>query len=236
MTLPPFERTRSARAGLIGWLGAEEKTMDLYQAIETNGTCRFYKPDPVPKEVLRRVLSAARFAPSGGNRQPVRFVAVTDPSLRKQLQELYLPRWKAYVGQMTQGGVRVDALPAMVRNADYFANHLAEVPVMMVVCARLADCYATDTGLGRLSVVGGASIYPAVQNLLLACRAEGLGTALTTLLVGEEPKVKPLLGLPEDIATAAFIAIGYPAKPFPTKLRRNELDSFCYSNRWGQAL
>jgi nitroreductase len=210
--------------------------MDLYEAIESNGTCRFFKPDPVPRDVMRRALSAARFAPSGGNRQPVRFVVVTERKLREQLAALYLPRWQAYVGAMTRGGIRVDTLPAMIRNADHFANHLADVPALVVAGARLADCYATDTELGRLSVVGGASIYPAVQNFLLGCRAEGLGTALTTLLVAEEPKIKPLLGFPDDVATAAFIAVGWPAKPFPKKLRRRELDEFCFSNRYGQAL
>ena len=210
--------------------------MDLFEAIETTGTCRYFKPDPIPPRVLRRVLGAARFAPSGGNRQPVRFVIVTDPALRKELAALYLPHWKQYISGMTRGEVRVDTLPAMVRNADHFANHLAEVPALAVVCARLADCYATDTQLGRLSVVGGASIYPAVQNFMLACRAEGLGTALTTLLVAEEPKVRPLLGLPDDIATTAFVAVGYPAKPFPKALRRRDLDESCFANRWGQKL
>lgn len=210
--------------------------MDLFEAIETTGTCRYFRPDPVPRDVLRRVLGAARFAPSGGNRQPVRFVVVTDPAVRRQLAALYLPRWQAYIGGMTRGAVRVDTLPAMIRNADHFANHLAEVPALVVVCAKLADCYATDTELGRLSVVGGASIYPAVQNFLLGARAEGLGTALTTLLVAEEPMIKPLLGLPDEISTAAFVALGYPAKPFPKRLRRRELDEFCFSNRYGQPL
>lgn len=210
--------------------------MELFEAIESNGTCRYFRPDPVPREVLRRALSAARFAPSGGNRQPVRFVVVTDAGLRRELAALYLPRWQAYIAGMTRGEVRVDTLPAMVRNADYFANHLAEVPALVVVGARLADCYATDTSLGRLSVVGGASIYPAVQNFLLACRAEGLGTALTTLLVADEPKIKPLLAIPDDVATAAFIAVGYPAKPFPKRLRRRELDEIAFADRYGAKL
>jgi nitroreductase len=209
--------------------------MDLLEAIASNGTCRYFKPDPVPREVLRRALSAARFAPSGGNRQPVRFIVVTDAVLRRELAALYLPRWQAYIGGMTRGEVRADTLPAMVRNADYFANHLAEVPALVVVGARLADCYATDTQLGRLSVVGGASIYPAVQNFLLGCRSEGLGTALTTLLVADEPKIKPLLNIPEDIATAAYIAVGYPSKPFPKELRRRGLDEICFSDRYGEA-
>lgn len=145
--------------------------MDLFEAIESNGTCRYYRPEPVPPDVLRRALGAARFAPSGGNRQPVRFVVVTERKLRERLAELYLPRWRAYVDAMSGGAVRVDALPRIVQDADHFAHHLADVPALVVVCARLADCHATDRDLGRLSVVGGASIYPAVQNFLIAARA-----------------------------------------------------------------
>jgi nitroreductase len=210
--------------------------MELFDTIATTNTCRFYKPEPVPRDVMRRALEAARFAPSGGNRQPVRFVVVTDAAIKRQLQALYLPRWNTYIGGHSSGQVRVDTLPAMIRNADHFANHLAQIPAIVVVCARLADCYATDTELGRLSVVGGASIYPAVQNFILACRAQGLGTALTTLLCAEEPKIKPLLGLPEDISTAAFIGVGYPEKPFPKSLRRRPVDESAYLNRYGQPL
>jgi nitroreductase len=159
-------------------------------------------------------------------------VVVTDAGLRRELTGLYQPRWSAYVGGLTRG-IPEDKLPPMLRNANHFASHLAEVPALVVVCARLADCYATDTALGRLSVVGGASIYPAVQNFLLGCRAEGLGTALTTLLVADEPKVKALLGIPEEIATAAHIAVGYPAKPFPRRLTRRELAESCFGDRYG---
>jgi nitroreductase len=214
----------------------KEDAMELHEALESNGTCRYYRPDPVPTEVLRRALDAARFAPSGGNRQPVRFVVVTDPSLRRRLAELYLPHWQAYLGAMTTGTVRVNALPRLVRAADHFATHLAEVPALVVVGARLADCHATDQSLGRLSIVGGASVYPAVQNFLLACRAEGLGTALTTLLCAEEPKIKPLLGLPEDVSTAATIAVGYPEQPFPKRLRRRPLAETVFANRYGEPL
>ncbi len=210
--------------------------MDLYEAIESNGTCRYYRPDPVPVAVLRRAFEAARSAPSGGNRQPVRFVAVSDPALRERLAELYLPHWRTYVGAMTQGALRVDALPRIIQDADHFAKNLAAVPTLVVVCARLADCHATDQNLGRLSVVGGASIYPAVQNFLLACRAEGLGTALTTLLCAEEPKVKALLGIPEEISTAATIAVGYPAKPFPKRLRRRPLEESVFADRYGDPI
>lgn len=210
--------------------------MDLQALIETNGTCREYKTDPVPTTVLRRLLDAARFAPSGGNRQPVSFVVVTDAELKRRLKALYLPHWDAYLASANQGGVRLNAVPKLVQKADAFARDLDLVPVLIVVCARLADCHATDLGLNRLSVVGGASIYPAVQNLLLAARSEGLGTALTTLLCNEEPAVKALLAIPEPISTAACIALGYPKNPFPTRLTRRPLERIAFGNRYGEPL
>jgi nitroreductase len=210
--------------------------MNLFEAIESNGTCRAYRAEPVPGAALERALDAARHAPSGGNRQPVRFVIVTDANLREQLAALYLPRWQEYLRAMSGGAVRVDALPQGVQAADRFARNLAQVPVLAVVCARLADCHATDQDLGRLSVVGGASIYPAVQNFLLACRAQGLGSALTTLLCFEEPRVKALLGIPDDISTVATIAVGWPAREFPRRLRRRPLEEFAFGNRFGQPL
>ncbi len=210
--------------------------MELFEAIESNGTWRHYRAESVPTEALQRALEAARSAPSGGNRQPVRFVIVTDPALRARLAELYLPRWQEYLSAMSGGTVRVDALPHLVQAADRFARNLAQVPVLAVVCARLADCHATDQNLGRLSVVGGASIYPAVQNFLLACRAQGLGTALTTLLCFEEPSVKSLLAIPDEISTAATIAVGWPEKDFPKRLRRRPLEEFAFANRYGEPL
>jgi nitroreductase len=208
--------------------------MDFRTVIETAGTCRAFRPDPVPDAVLRRVLDAARFAPSGGNRQPVRLVVVRDPELRRGLRDLYLPLWEAYVARM---GANAGPTSRLVARADRFARALHEVPVHVVVCASLADVLATDARLGRLSVVGGASIYPAVENLLLAARDEGLGGALTTLLCAVEPQVKALLGIPEDgIATAALLALGFPAEPFPRKLARRPLDEMVFGDRWGDPL
>ena len=210
--------------------------MELSAAMTSNGTCREYRPDAIAPAVVRRVLDAARFAPSGGNRQPVRFIVVTDAVLKQQLKDWYLPHWNAYIEAAKQGAVALNAIPRTVRKADDFANRLEQVPALIVVCARLADCHATDTELGRLSVVGGASIYPAVQNLLLAARDEGLGTALTTLLCIEEPRVKALLHIPDDIATVATVAIGYPLHPFPTQLSRRRIESMAFGNRYGEPL
>ena len=116
------------------------------------------------------------------------------------------------------------------------ARHLDEIPALIVVCARLADLLATDRHLDRLTIVGGASVYPAVQNVLLAARAEGLGTALTTLLCAVEPQVKELFGIPEGIATAALVALGWPERPFPQKLSRRPLEEICFAEDWGTPL
>lgn len=210
--------------------------MEIYEAIRGAGTCRYYRPDPVPDAVLARVLDAARYGPSGGNRQPVRLVAVRDPASRRALRDLYLPHWERYLELARSGATRIDALPEALRAADDFARGLHEIPVLVVVCARLADVHPTDDALGRLSVVGGASIYPALQNLLLACRAEGLGAALTTLLCREEPRVKALLDVPEDFATCAHVAVGWPEGELPRSLRRRPLEELAFQDRFGAPL
>ena len=208
--------------------------MDFRETIETTYTCRYYRPDPVPADVLRRVVDAARFAPTGGNRQGVRFLVVQDADTRLALRDLYLPLWEQYAAKaVAKPGA---PLPKLIQDADHMARHLDQVPVYVVVCAKTGDLMATDRHLDRVSVVAGASIYPSVQNLLLAARTEGLGTALTTLLCAVEPKVKELLGIPEGVATAALIALGYPEKGFPKKLARRPVEEIAYGDRYGARL
>ncbi|HMD52614.1 MAG TPA: nitroreductase family protein [Solirubrobacteraceae bacterium] len=216
--------------------------MDLYEAMRCAPTSRRFKPDPVPQEALVRALENARFAPSGGNRQGWRVVVVRDSGLRAALRDLYLPHWRAYT-ELT-GAARMLADPEsfdparvrIVRRADEYAEGLAEVPVHLVVGVRLEDLAVTDAGLPRQSIVGGASIYPFVQNLLLGLRAEGLGAALTTLLVPAEVEVRRLLQIPEDIALAAHIGVGYRTDEWPKRLARNPVSQFAFSERWGEPL
>ena len=211
--------------------------MDFREVIETTPTCRFYRPDPVPDDVLRRVLDGSRYAPTGGNRQGVRFVVVRDPAKRRQLKEWYLPMWEQYVARVERVNTRRgEPSPGLLANADHFAHHLDEIPMLIVVCAQLDVLMATDRHLDRLSIVGGGSVYPSVQNLLLSARAEGLGTALTTLLCAVEPQVKALLGIPDGIATAPTVALGYPARPFPKRLARRPLGETCFADVYGTPL
>ncbi len=208
--------------------------MELSEIMRTNGSCRYYRTDDVPDDVLARVLDAARWAPSGGNRQPLRFIAVRDLAVKRRLKALYEPIWNEYLAGINAGQNKYKARPKLLVDADHFVEHLDEVPVMLVVCARLADVHPTDANLGRLSIVGGASVYPAVQNVLLAAREAGLGTTLTTLLCAVEPQVKELLGIPDDVSTAAMVTIGWPAKPFPKKLTRRPLAEFAFTDRYGE--
>ena len=116
------------------------------------------------------------------------------------------------------------------------AHHLDEIPVLVMVCAVFADLLITDLDVGRPPVVGGASIFPSVQNLLLACRSEGLGAALTTLLAGHEPKVRDLLGIPPEVIVCATLTVGYPEKPFPARLKRGPISDNVFSERFGEPL
>jgi len=198
-----------------------EDAMELIEAMRTTGTCRYFTEDPVPDQVLYAAFDAARFGPQGGNRQPVRWIVVRDPAKKHALADLYLPYWDAYFGGIGSGEVNVGALPESVTSADHFAQHLAEHPVLVVACGEVAGLHVTDADLDRVSVVGGASIYPTVQNFCLALRDQGVGSAVTTLLCYEEPKVRELLHIPDNFLTAAHLAVGYPARGFPRKLTRS---------------
>jgi nitroreductase len=210
--------------------------MQFNDVVRSTATVRYYKPDPVPVDLLGQVLDAARWAPSGGNRQPLRLIVVRDAQKKQQLQDLYVPIWDNYVAGIRQGSVRVGARPGIIDHADHFAHHMAEIPVLLLVCARLADVHPTDHQLGRLSVVGGASIYPAVQNVLLAARNVGLGSALTTLHAAVEPQLKPMFNIPEDISVVAMVTLGWPAQAFPNQLTRRPLGEMVFADTYGEPL
>lgn len=152
----------------------------LHEAMRTLRAVRRLRPDPVPDDVLRRVLDAACQAPTGGNRQPFRIVVVRNRAKLTSLGRLYAEAWYAYVEtyrELTKSApepVRAEG-EKMLTSGNHLADHFGETPVLLVFCFDPRQMAITDAGLARVSVVGGASIYPPVQNALLACRAEGLG-------------------------------------------------------------
>jgi nitroreductase len=215
---------------------------DFYELMRCVPSTRHFTDDPVPRELLERVFESARFAPSGGNRQPWRLIVVTDLQLRRQMRELYEQPWDDYMVK-TGGRAALDAgeaggLPAgrlrMLRGADEFAHRFGEVPVHLVVCAQLELLAITDAELDRPSIVGGASVYPFVHNVLLGLRHEGLGAAFTTLLVPAEPQLRELLAIPEGFAVAGHISVGYRDGDWPRKLTRNPVSEFVFGERFGE--
>ena len=210
--------------------------MDLVEAIRTTNACRYYTDQPVPDELLVKVLDAARWAPSGSNKQPVTFLAVRDAKKRAALHDLYQPLWNGLMEKYATGAVGAGFKSGFIDHVDHFAKHLKDIPVMIIVCAAVGQITAVDKDLGRQSVAGGSSIYPAVQNLLLAARAENLGTTLTTILCMVEGEVKNLLNIPDDIITTAMITLGWPARPFPQKLQRKPLRDIAFLDTYGNRL
>ena len=223
--------------------------MDLIETLRTTGAVREFTAQPVPDDVVARILDNARFAPSGANAQAWHVVLVKSPDLRVRLRDLYLPGWRDYLA-MGAAGLRpwaptndpaaeaaaLAATPDAVTAAagQGFAGALDRVPVLLVVFADLAALAAVDRDAPRYSFAGGASVYPFVWNILLAARAEGLGGVLTTMLIREEDTVGHLLGAPEDWAVAAVVALGHPVRA-PRRLRRRPVSSFATIDRIGGA-
>jgi nitroreductase len=212
--------------------------LSVYEAMRTLRAVRRLKPDPIPKDVLHRVLEAATWAPTGGNRQPWRIIAVKDAEKKKRLGTLYAERWTGFAKMYRK---LLDTMPEPARQktakmlgaGDYLGAHFGEAPVICIFCFNPKEMAITDAKLDRVSVVGGGSVYTAVENLLLACRAEGLGCVLTTLLCECEPEVRELLSIPQPWGTAAAIPIGYPILRGHGPISRRPVEELAFSDSWG---
>jgi nitroreductase len=209
----------------------------IYDAMHTLRAVRRLRPDPVPDDVLRRVLDAACQAPTGGNRQPFRMLVVRERAKMAALGELYAAEWFAYIAsyrELTRAApddVKAEG-ERMMAAGNHLAEHFALLPVLLIFCFDPRQMAITDAKLSRVSVVGGASIYPAVQNALLACRAEGLGCVLTTLLCSVEGEVRRLLEIPEPWGTAAAIPIGWPLRGGHGPISRRPPEELTYADTW----
>lgn len=212
----------------------------LYEAMSTLRAVRRLRPDPIPDDVLQRVLKAASWAPTGGNAQPWRVVVVRDAEKKAALQPLYSGHWNAYAEHhmtlVAEAPQKIkDEAEKMMSAGNYLAEHLALAPAILIFCFNPKAMAITDADLGRPSVVGGASVYTAVQNTLLACRAEGLGCVLTTLLCQCEDEVRELLSIPDPWYTAAAVPIGYPVLGGHGPIRRRPVAKLAFEDNWGNA-
>ena len=215
--------------------------MDVLEAMRTTFSCREFTDDPVTDEQLHRILDAARFAPSGGNRQGGHVVVVRDPEVRRRLGELCQPALRLYAAQSDAGETPFNTVhptsvdPDQARDTPTdrlpLFERLDEVPVVLVVSVDLSRGASMDKDLDRVGLVTGASIYPLVWNVLLAARAEGLAGVVTTLVVPAEAEVRDLLGLPETHAVAAMVPLGVPVRRL-TRLNRRPVEDFASVDRF----
>jgi len=195
----------------------------LLEGIRTTRALRRLKPDPVPRALIRKVCEAGTFAPSGGNRQPWFFLAVTEPERRAWLAERYRRVFSAYI-QPAVAVARDPGYPAAKRRnmaaAIHLADHLHEVPVHLFVAGW------TRRGVPQLQ-----ALFPAIQNVLLACRAVGLGASLTTAHTAFGREVDEWLGLPPNCPTCAMLPIGWPEGKYG-RPRRRSVDTCLFFERF----
>jgi nitroreductase len=192
----------------------EEGNMELFEAIYNCRAMRRLKPDSVPEATLVQLIEAANQAPSGSNRQGARWIVVRDAEQKAKLAELNRIAVEAYVGPASG---RPTALPhqsaekraRMLRAVLWQAEHMASIPALIIAC------YQFDAPVDALAAArAGGSVWPAVQNLLLAARALGLGAAPTTLGLSNRAAAKAVLGLPDDMEAFCLIPVGYPMGKF----------------------
>ncbi len=189
--------------------------MDIYEALYTTRAMRRLRPDPIPLDVQARILDAAIRAPSEPDGR--RFLLVDDPDLRRQLGALYQAVWEQFVDP---GKIPPEFARAF-RSGDHLARHFAEVPLLLI-------------GFGQGSA--GSSIYPALQSAMLAARADGVGSTLTTFLGFRHDEALAILGVPEDEGwrMLACVPLGYPTGKWGVAARR-PVHEVTFRNRWGTA-
>ncbi|RHW25367.1 nitroreductase [Nocardioides immobilis] len=214
--------------------------MDLYEVMRTTSAVREFTDEPLPDDVLRTILDNARFAPSGGNRQGTQVLVVRDLGARRRLAELTIPGARRYTAQREAGeGPWNPVIPTRLSDdeiaatdvPDYWTTPLLEAAVVLVVCVDLRVVAAVDQALERVGIVGGASVYPLVWNILLAARHEGFGGTITTMAIAEEPRVRALFGIPEEYAVACVVPLGKPVRQL-TKLSRVSVEDLTRRENW----
>jgi nitroreductase len=208
----------------------EPEKLPVLEALHSTPSRRFLSTDPIPDEVLWELLDAAVRGPSGGNTQRWAWIVVRDEALKKRIAVWYRDGWdKAYGVYKEQILAAADDADGVGRRgflaAEHLAEHLQEAPVW-VIPVLLGAAKSTNPRLG-------SSVYGAVQQLMLAARAYGIGSTLTTLHSTHEDEVREALGLPEDAITMALIPLGYPAKGRWAQPKRRPLEEVVHFDAYG---
>ncbi|HJU09871.1 MAG TPA: nitroreductase family protein [Candidatus Binataceae bacterium] len=219
---------------------------DLFEIMYSAGSIRRLRSDPVPDEIITKILDAAIRAPSGSNAQSWIFIVVKDAEKRKQLGAVYRKASdilvKLYSGAARPPHMDESKYQRFMQSVTHLFEHMGDAPVLLVPCLKAsmwtgaaslpADIKARMAGSARLA---GSSIYPAVENVILTCRAFGLGTVLTTIHAFFEEEVREILKLPADVQSYALMPIGYPQGHHYRVKRKPVREVACldgYGNPW----
>jgi nitroreductase len=202
-------------------------TSDVFEAMHTCRAMRRLKPDPVPDALIAKILKAGQAAASGGNTQRWKFLVLKDPAKKKAVQVYYKKLFDEVVGpRYASSAPPPGSDPVKFKRqhsaVEYLTDHYHEAPVWIVACLEGESPNRT----------AGSSIYPAVQNMLLAARALGLGSTLTTRHTGYEKEVDAAMGIPSGYKSYAILPIGYPMGNFGP-LGRGPLSDVAYLDNWG---
>ncbi len=223
--------------------------LGVLEAIHTARALRQLKPDPVPEAVIAQVLDAAIRAPSAGNAQNWAFIVVRDPEQRQKLGAIYRKASDIasamYAARGRPAHMSEEQFRRLMTSGGYLWDHMGDAPVILVPCQtqpRLPSPESLPPDIRAIFAqeqlyvdrIRGASIYPAVQNIILACRALGLGTTITTNHIRCEGEVKAVLDIPEDVQTFAMMPIGYPRGRFGP-LTRRPLAEVAFADCWSRA-
>ena len=199
--------------------------ISLFEAIHSQRAVRNFSAEPVSDEAVATIMEAAIRAPSGGNRQRWSFLIIRDREVKRRLGEWYFDAWQELTADMDfQSPASEPYRPSMLTHG------MEDVPVLILACQE-----RPAAGNDPTTITSGSSIYPAVQNIMLAARALGLGTVLTTLHTRHEQQVKELLDIPGNVDTAALIPLGFPAEGQRfSGSRRRPIHKVVFHEKWGK--
>jgi nitroreductase len=220
----------------------------LFEAMYSARALRRFKPDPVPDEIISRILDAAIRAPTASNYQNWAFIVVKDPQRRRRVAEVYRKVGEGIrpvISNLFAREQRTATMPERQRRklgdaVLYLFENLHVPPVLLLACLKPTPPYWEGAqvpppilkGMQSMARFESSSIYPAVQNIILACRAFGLGTVLTTLHAVLEDEVKAVLEIPREVDTWALLPIGYPLDKFGP-VKRQPIGEVAFQDRWG---
>jgi nitroreductase len=214
---------------------------DLFEAIHTLGAARRFRPDPIDDATLFEIVAAATCAASARNAEPWVFVAVRAPEQKERIAALYREAWEQAKAHTARFDLDADirdrpGYGTMMANVDHLARHIGQAPALVLACLDTRRLGPIADGAGKILSPQSAyaSIFPAVQNLMLAARALGLGTTLTTVFASAEARLRAVVGIPRHVHIAALLPLGYPLRPF-RPVKRRPAAEVLFFDRWGTA-